>query len=255
MADFVPRQSIVRAIWGNSDSILLIFAGSAAEFALNRAVDWLFFTNQIPRDPIGRLFSTVRYAQEIVFADEVTAQRTLDRISAIHGAVERQRGQKIPAWAFRDVLYMLIDYSERAHQLLYRPLTAAERQELFTAFRRVGTGLHIEDLPDSYAEWQADRQRHLDRDLVFSPHTDRLFQQYRRHLGAWRYELLLEVQSLLAPERVLQLLGLNRSLFLPFAFDLYRLLEQLQLRSLVHRALLPPQYLDEVRQMERTAAA
>jgi hypothetical protein len=77
-ADFVPRRSIVRTIWGNPDLVLLIFAGSAAEFALNRAVDWLFFTGEIPRDPIGRLFSTVRYAQEIVFGNEETARRTLD---------------------------------------------------------------------------------------------------------------------------------------------------------------------------------
>jgi hypothetical protein len=68
--DFVERRSIVRTIWGRSDLILLIFAGSAAEFALNRAVDWLFFTNRIPQDPVGRLLSTVHYAQGIVFADE-----------------------------------------------------------------------------------------------------------------------------------------------------------------------------------------
>jgi hypothetical protein len=80
--DFVDRGSIVRTIWGEPDLVLLIFAGSAAEFALNRAVDWLFFTGEIPRDPIGRLFSTVRYAQEIVFVDEEQARRTLDRINA-----------------------------------------------------------------------------------------------------------------------------------------------------------------------------
>ena len=51
MRDFVDRRSIVRTIWGSPDLILLIFAGSAAEFALNRAVDWLFFTGNIPRDP------------------------------------------------------------------------------------------------------------------------------------------------------------------------------------------------------------
>jgi hypothetical protein len=67
--DFVDPGSIVRTIWGDPDLVLLIFAGSAAEFALNRAVDWLFFMGEIPRDPIGRLFSTVRYAQEIVFVD------------------------------------------------------------------------------------------------------------------------------------------------------------------------------------------
>src|SRR5262245_44802486 len=126
-SDFVTRGSIVRKIWGDTELVLLIFAGSAAEFALNRAVDWLFFTGKIPADPVSRLFSTVRYAQEIVFADRDAAERTHARINAIHGAVEPQREQRIPAWAFRDVLYMLVDYSERAHCILYgrsRPLSA-----------------------------------------------------------------------------------------------------------------------------------
>src|ERR1051326_6739131 len=108
--DFVARGSVVKKIWGDPELVLLVFAGSAAEFALNRAVDWLFFTGRIPADPIGRLFSTVRYAQEIVFVDEETAQRTLDRINAQHSAVENARKQTIPDWAYRDVLYMLIDY-------------------------------------------------------------------------------------------------------------------------------------------------
>lgn len=132
--DFVARNSIVRTIWGDPDLVLLIFAGSAAEFALNRAVDWLFFTGELPRDPIGRLFSTVRYAQEIVFVDEETARKTLARINARHSSVEKQRGQTIPDWAYRDVLYMLIDYSERSYALLYRPLSDAQRMELFGVF-------------------------------------------------------------------------------------------------------------------------
>jgi hypothetical protein len=48
MQTFVHKDSIVRKIWGNSEVILLIFAGAAAEFALNKAVDWLFFTNKLP---------------------------------------------------------------------------------------------------------------------------------------------------------------------------------------------------------------
>src|SRR5882762_7365323 len=124
---FVHKDSIVRKIWGRSDMVLLIFAGASAEFALNKAVDWLYFTGKIPADPIGRLFSTVRYAQEIVFAEREAAEGTLARINAIHGAVERQRGQSIPEWAFRDVLYMLVDYSERAHRMLYGPLSLAQR--------------------------------------------------------------------------------------------------------------------------------
>ena len=108
---FVAPDSIVRAIWSDADTILLVFAGAAAEFALNRAVDWLFFTNALPRDPIGRLFATAAYAQQIIFADRAAAQQTLTRIARIHQAVERQRGQRIPDWAHRDVLYLLIAYS------------------------------------------------------------------------------------------------------------------------------------------------
>src|SRR5687767_4756770 len=131
MDDFVEKGSIVRRIWSNPDLILLVFAGSAAEFALNRAVDWLFFTGKIPEDPIGRFFSTVSYAQQIVFATQSQATETIKRIGAIHAGVERTRGQKIPAWAYRDVLYMLIDYSQRSFELLFRPLSNSEREELF----------------------------------------------------------------------------------------------------------------------------
>src|SRR5687767_14353517 len=185
MTDFVHKNSIVRRIWGNSDTVLLVFAGSAAEFALNRAVDWLFFTGKLPADPIGRLFATAAYAQGIVFADAQTAARTLDGISAAHEAVERQRGQRIPDWAHRDVLYMLIDYSERAHELLERPLSADEQTELYDVFYRVGSGLHIPGLPTSYKEWRTDREIHLRRDLVQSAGTDGLYAQYRSHLGPW----------------------------------------------------------------------
>jgi len=35
---FVAKNSIVRKIWGRADTTLFIFAGAAAEFALNKAV-------------------------------------------------------------------------------------------------------------------------------------------------------------------------------------------------------------------------
>ena len=59
MQYFVDKNSVVRKIWGKSDTVLFIFAGAAAEFALNKAVDWLYFTGKLPADPLGRLFSTV----------------------------------------------------------------------------------------------------------------------------------------------------------------------------------------------------
>src|SRR3982750_4451649 len=123
MEFFVDRQSVVRKIWGKSDTILFIFAGAAAEFALNKAVDWLYFTGKLPADPLGRLFSTVTYARAIVFAKNADALKAIDKITAIHVAVENSRGAKIPDWAYRDVLFMLIDYSIRAFEVLERKLS------------------------------------------------------------------------------------------------------------------------------------
>ena len=252
--DFVSRGSIVRRIWGDGDMVLLVFAGSAAEFALNRAVDWLFFTGKLPADPIGRLFSTAGYAQQIVFADTDTASRTLDRIRAAHEQVERQRGRRIPDWAHRDVLYMLIDYSERAHALLAGPLSASEQHELHDVFHRVGTGLHIPDLPSSYAEWRTDRELHLRRDLLYGEGSAALYDRYRDQLGPWRHRLLLRVQAVLAPDHVRGLLQLDRAEWLRPLLRVYPLLVRTGLRPIVQRLLMPSRYLAAVRGLDHATS-
>ncbi|MER2999258.1 hypothetical protein [Pontibacter populi] len=94
MEDFVENDSVVRQIWVKGDAILLILAGAAAEFALNKAVDWLFFTGHLPSDPLGRLFSTVSYACRIVFSPKKDALRTIDAMASIHAGVEAKRGIK-----------------------------------------------------------------------------------------------------------------------------------------------------------------
>ena len=117
---FVQSGSIVRRVWSDVDLVLLVFAGAAAEFALNRAVDWLFFTGRVPADPLGRLLSTAAYAQRIALADRTGAEHTLAAIRAAHASVERERGANIPDWAHRDVLYLLVDYSERTPLFIAR---------------------------------------------------------------------------------------------------------------------------------------
>lgn len=251
MTDFAARGSIVRRIWGDGDMVLVVFAGCAAEFALNRAVDWLFFTGKLPNDPMGRLFATAGYAQEIVFADEVTAAGALARIRAVHEAVERRRGEAIPDWAHRDVLYMLIDYSERAHELLAGRLTMDEQNELYDVFHRVGTGLRIPDLPTSYAQWRIDRERHLRRDLIRGEGSEALCAAYRRELGRWRYPLLLRLQSILAPEHVRQLLKLTSADWLRPLLRLHPLLIRAGLRTLIQRLLVPPRHLGSVRSLDQ----
>ena len=252
---FVERDSVVRRIWGDGDMVLLVFAGSAAEFALNRGVDWLFFTGKLPGDPIGRLFSTAAYAQQIVFAGTSTAARALDRIRMAHEAVERQRGQRIPDWAHRDVLYMLIDYSERAHEMLARALTADEQRELYDVFYRVGTGLRIPGLPRTYADWRADRELHLRRDLLNGDGTRALYAQYRNHLGPWRYQLLLRIQSILTPDHVRGLLRLRRAAWLRPFVRLYPVLVRAGLRPVIQKMLMPSSHLGAVRGLDLRSAA
>lgn len=254
LVDFVQADSVVRRIWGDGDMVLVIFAGSAAEFALNRAVDWLFFTGKLPADPIGRLFSTAGYAQHIVFADVATATRTLDRIRAAHEAVETQRGQRIPDWAHRDVLYMLIDYSERAHETLAGRLNAGEQQELYSVFHRVGIGLGVPGLPRTYEEWRVDRELHLRRDLGNSDGTKALYAQYRNHLGPWRYRLLLRIQAMLTPAHVRGLLGLSNAESLRTLTRLYPVLVRAGLRPVIQQLLMPAQYLSAIRRLDHPAA-
>lgn len=242
MEYFVAPGSIVRRIWGKADTVLFIFAGAAAEFALNKAVDWLYFTGRLPADPLARLFSTVEYARRIVFADRVGAERAIDSISAIHAAVEAKRGRVIPDWAYRDVLFLLIAYSIQAFEALERPLSPAEKEEIVAVFGRLGRRMGVPELPSTYAEWLAARQRHLAHDLAASRYTTDLYRQYRRHLGGGRYHLLLQAQRLVVPPLVRELLHLGRWSWLPLPLALYRRTQQWPSSRWLRTALLPADY-------------
>ncbi|WP_324677509.1 oxygenase MpaB family protein [Hymenobacter sp. GOD-10R] len=250
MEYFVAKHSIVRTIWGKADTVLFIFAGAAAEFALNKAVDWLYFTGRLPADPLGRLFSTVEYARQIVFAPRVGAEKAIDTITAIHGAVEAKRGAAIPAWAYRDVLFMLIDYSIRSFEALERLLTTPEKEEVFHVFNRVGLRMGIPDLPTTYAEWLVARAQHLSQDLAHSHYTDDLFQQYRRHLGPLRYWLLLQGQRLVLPEHVRHLLGFGAWSWLRPVVPVYRHTHHFSLSQWIKTALLPTAYKAQIQALD-----
>lgn len=248
---FARPDSIVRRIWGDADVVLLVFAAAAAEFALNRAADWLFVTGALPRDPIGRLFSTAAVAQRIALGTRADAERALAGIRAAHAAVERRRGGRIPDWAHRSVLYLLIDYSERAFRALHRPLAAGEQEELYAVFRRVGEGLGIPELPADYAGWQADRAVQLERDLAVGAYTAALYDAYRRALGGWRSAVLWQVQAALAPERVRALLGLPRRSWAGGLFPAYGVVAGVGLRPITQRVLVPATHLAAVRRLDQ----
>jgi hypothetical protein len=242
MHNFVREESIVRKIWGQTDTVLFIFAGASAEFALNKAVDWLYFTGKLPADPLGRLLSTVAYAKKIVFTSTEEANKSIDVLRQIHATVEGNRGSTIPDWAYRDVLFMLIHYSIASFELLERRLASEEKQEVFDVFYRVGSRMGLKNLPTSYPEWLRARDAHMEEDLVKSKYTHDLFHQYRAHLGWLRFLGLIEAQKLLVPPRVRFLLSFKKFSVLTLILPLYKFLRQMKLDKLVRQLLLPAGY-------------
>jgi hypothetical protein len=250
MKYFVSKDSIVRRIWGNGDTILLIFAGASAEFALNKAVDWLYFTGRLPSEPLNRLFSTVAYARQIVFSEYDVAILAIEKISAIHKGVEHSRGQNIPEWAYRDVLFMLIDYSIRSFELLDQKLSASEKEEVFNFFYRMALHMGIRDLPINYQQWLQKRNSAMEENLINGHFTQDLYKQYKKHLGWFRYLILKQAQSLLVPDQVNELLGLGKNpLFVPM-LKLYQLSRIIRLKSLLKNIIIPSAYKKEILAMD-----
>lgn len=247
---FVEKKSVVRKIWGKSDTVLFIFAGAAAEFALNKAVDWLYFTGKLPSDPLGRLFSTVRYAKMIVFSPLDEANKSIDTLRKIHSAVEQNRGAVIPDWGYRDVLFMLIHYSISAYELLESKLTEEEKEEVYNVFYRVGARMGLVELPLTYIEWLPVRESHLKENLQESKYTADLFKQYKKHLGVMRFKILIEGQKLVVPNRVKELLHFSDFSLLTLIVPMYKMSRRIKMDKTIKNILLPSEYKDQINELD-----
>ncbi len=250
MHPFVKKDSIVREIWGKSDTVLFIFAGAAAEFALNKAVDWLYFTGKLPSDPLGRLFSTVKYAKHIVFSSMEDANTAIDTLRKAHSAVEQNRGAAIPDWAYRDVLFMLIHYSIAAYELLERKLNDDEKEEVYNVFYHVGQRMGLQELPTTYTSWLPVRETHLMENLQKSEYTSDLFKQYKKHLGAARYWVLIEGQKLMVPKQVKKLLHFSDFSWLTVAIPIYKVSRLIKMDRVFKNTLLPSEYKDQINELD-----
>lgn len=250
MEYFVEKGSVVREIWGKSDTVLFIFAGAAAEFALNKAVDWLYFTGRLPTDPLGRLFSTVSYARKIIFAQNEPALKIIDSIFFIHKGVEENRGRSIPDWAYRDVLYMLIHYSIASYEVLERKLTHSEKEEVYNVFYRFGERMKLKNLAPNHDEWLLQREIDMQNDLEKSEYTIDLFKQYKKHLGSIRYFILIEGEKLIIPKKVGKLLGFNKISLLTFILPFYKFSRVFHLDKAIKKLILPKKYAREIYQLD-----
>src|SRR3712207_3285380 len=245
-------ENVVRRVWGSPDVIMLVFAGSAAEFAVNKAVDWLFWTNALLNAPIERFFETVQFAQAMIFGDDATLAAAIDGVNRAHAGVERSRGADIPQWAYRDVLFMLIDYGERAYEIVYGPMTEAERLAFFSWSIAIGRRMHIAGLPDSYAEYLDARREHLRHDTAHTEFTDRLYASYRKHLGGVRYQALLDLQGAIVPDEVARILNLKRQRRVDHLLRYYHRLRRPSLLRWLYPIMLPRPFGARLARLERT---
>jgi hypothetical protein len=246
---------VARRVWGSPDCVLLFFAGGSAEFAAIKAVDWLFFTGRLPDDPVGRFFGTVGFAQRVFFGDPARTTAAVEGIRRAHERVEAARGMPIPQWAYRDVLFMLIDHGERAHAVVFGPMTDAERRSHFGGALALGRAMGLEGLPTTYADYRTQRHRQLLEDFARTSLTDELLRRYRRALGPWRYRLLRAVQASVIPDELRPVLGLEPDPVIDAMLQRYRFLpgggDKL---APLHGVLLPPGFAERLRNVRRPSA-
>ncbi len=243
-------------VWGSPDAIVLIFAASAAEFAAIKAVDWLFFTGRLPEDPIGRFFGTVAFAQRIFFGEREEAEAAIAAINRAHRGVEGARGQEIPEWAYRDVLFMLVDYAERAHEVVFGPMSDDEKAACLEDALAVGRAMSIAGLPETRDEYRDQRGRQLAEDYARSPLTDELYARYRAVLGPLRFRLLKLVQASMVPGEIRTVLGLRESGLVGLLLGLYRHLPGGGNKlGPLHGVLLPGKFAGKLKGMERASPA
>jgi hypothetical protein len=108
----------------------------------------------------------------------------------------------------------------------------------------------IPGLPASYEEWLVMRNKHLEQDLQHSHYTDDLFKQYRKHLGGFRYKILLEGQKLVVPQRVNELLKLGKYSLLAPVIPVYKFTRFIKLDWFVKLIILPANYRKQIKALD-----
>jgi hypothetical protein len=231
----------------------LFFAGGSAEFAAIKAVDWLFYTNKLPSSPIERFFETMEFAQRVFFGNHTKSAMAIQSINNIHSGVERSRGREIPQWAYKDVLFIILHYGEKAHEIVYGSLSEQERMSYFEAVMALGQSMHLQDLPQTYEQYQQQREHHLQNDYEFSSLSQQLMNGYRKALGPVRYWLLRLVQACIVPKEIAQVLGFTPNPVIKALLRLYRYLPGggNKLR-LLQPVILPKQYTAQLRNLANT---
>ena len=123
-------------------------------------------------------------------------------------------------------------------------------QEVYNVFYRVGARMGLKELPLTYTEWLPVREAHLMADLQKSKYTADLFKQYKKHLGAMRFKVLIEGQKLVVPNRVKELLQFSDFSLLTPVVPVYKVSRLMKMDWLLKKILLPSDYKDQINELD-----
>jgi hypothetical protein len=154
------------------------------------------------------------------------------------------------------MLFILIYYGERAHEVVFGSMTETERVTHFEVALALGRAMHLSGLPTTYAEYRDQRHRQLLEDYARGPLTDELYASYRRALGPLRFRLLRLVQASVLPEELRDVLWLEPYPLVEELLRCYRFVPGggNKLRPL-HKVLLPARFAKQLRNMEHAPDA
>ena len=154
------------------------------------------------------------------------------------------------------MLFILIDYGERAHEVVFGPMREAERISHFEVALALGRAMYLSGLPTTYAEYRDQRHQQLLEDYARGPLTDELYASYRRALGPSRYRLLRLVQASVLPQELRDVLRLEPYALVDELLRYYRFVPGggNKLRPL-HKVLLPSRFAKQLREVERAPDA
>jgi uncharacterized protein (DUF2236 family) len=220
-------SEITRTIWGDAENILLIYVGSAAEFALNPENHWLFYTGKLPSDPLRRFETTLRYQRKLFFTPQEAMPALARHIKDIHRDVEESRSRKegpikISDQAYLQVFSMLIEYGILGFEYLHRrQMTQQERETYFDDMRSVALMMEIRDFPEDYRHYLARRARMVASELQCNAFTLELMDAYRKSLPSVSYWGLLQFQARFIHPTLASRLNLKTNRFFEWAYWIY----------------------------------
>lgn len=194
-------SDITRSIWGDPQTVLLVYAGAAAEFALNPENHWLFYTGKLPADPLKRFRDTLEYQRKLFFMPASQVAQVAKHIRGIHRQVEQKRSAeqgeaRISDRAFFQVFSMLIEYGVRGREYLTRrAMTAKEREDYFGDIRSIAALMEVADFPQDHPAYLALRAKTVAEDLKVNAYTPELVASFRRALGPFRSWVLEQFQA------------------------------------------------------------